>query len=140
VLAQHWEQRHPDHATASRLVYDACFVAGLRNYRPELGPAFRPAKVAYATSMTEALEVTPSFVVDVTATFATKMRAIRAFASQFAAAANETVVLPFDSFQKAVELTARRHGQRIGVEYGEGYVLREPLQVDDLLSLRGRSI
>jgi hypothetical protein len=26
------------------------------------------------------------------------------------------------------------------VEYGEGYVLREPLQVDDLLSLRGRSI
>jgi bacillithiol biosynthesis deacetylase BshB1 len=140
VLAQHWEQRHPDHATASRLVYDACFVAGLRNYRPDLGPAFRPAKVAYATSMTEALEVTPSFVVDVTATFATKMRAIRAFASQFAAAADEAVALPFDSFQKAVELTARRHGQRIGVEYGEGYVLREPLQVDDLLSLRGRSI
>lgn len=140
VLAQHWEQRHPDHATASRLVYDACFVAGLRNYRPDLGPAFRPAKVAYATSMTEALEVTPSFVVDVTATFAIKMRAIRAFASQFAAAADETVALPFDGFQKAVELTARRHGQRIGVEFGEGYVLREPLQVDDLLSLRGRSI
>ncbi len=39
VLTQHWEQRHPDHAAASRLVYDACFVAGLRNYRPDLGSA-----------------------------------------------------------------------------------------------------
>ena len=42
VLLQHWRQRHPDHAAASRIVYDACFLAGLRNYRPDLGPAFRP--------------------------------------------------------------------------------------------------
>lgn len=140
VLTQHWEQRHPDHTTASRLVYDACFVAGLRNYRPDLGAAFRPAKVAYATSMTEAVEVVPSFVVDITATFETKMRAIRAFVSQFEPVPGETVNLPFDRFQKAVEITARRHGQRIGVEYGEGFVLREPLQVDDLLSLHGRSL
>ena len=42
VMLQHWEQRHPDHAAASRIVYDACFLAGLRNYRPDLGPAFRP--------------------------------------------------------------------------------------------------
>ena len=27
VLLQHWEQRHPDHAAASRLVYDARFMA-----------------------------------------------------------------------------------------------------------------
>ena len=39
VVTQHWEQRHPDHAMASRLVYDACFMAGLRNYRP--GPRGR---------------------------------------------------------------------------------------------------
>ena len=42
VILQHWEQRHPDHAAASRIVYDACFLAGLRNYRPDLGAAFRP--------------------------------------------------------------------------------------------------
>jgi len=140
VITQHWEQRHPDHAVASRLVYDACFMAGLRNYRPDLGAAFRPRKVVYATSMTEAVEVTPSFVVDITATFATKMQAIRAFASQFEPASGETVALPFERFQQSVDLTARRHGQRIGVAYGEGFVTREPVEVEDLLALRGHSI
>ena len=140
VILQHWQQRHPDHAAASRLVYQAAFVAGLRNYRPELGDAFRPRKLAYAVTMTETNELPPTFVVDVTATFDLKMKAIRAFASQFTAPAGETVALPFDSFQDAVELAARRHGQRIGVRYGEGFVTREPVTVTDLLSLGGSSI
>jgi LmbE family N-acetylglucosaminyl deacetylase len=140
VVLQHWEQRHPDHATASRLIYDAAFIAGLRNYRPELGAAYRPRKLVYATSMTEATEVPPSFVVDITPVWEVKMAAIRAFASQFTATAGETVPLPFDNFQRAVETTARRHGQRIGVEYGEGFVTREPLLVDDLMGLLGHSI
>jgi hypothetical protein len=39
-----------------------------------------------------------------------------------------------------VELAARRHGQRINVERGEGFITREPLAVDDLLALGGSSI
>jgi len=140
VVTQHWDQRHPDHAMASHLVYDACFMAGLRNYRPDLGDAFRPRKVIFATSMTEAIEAAPTFVVDITKTFELKMRAIRAFASQFAPAPGETVSLPFDRFQQSVELTARRHGQRIGVTFGEGFVTREPVEVTDLVALSGRSI
>jgi N-acetylglucosamine malate deacetylase 1 len=140
VVTQYWEQRHPDHSAAGRLVYDACFVAGLRNYRPDLGAAWRPLKVVYALSMTEAAETAPSFVVDITATWATKLRAIQAFESQFKAGPGESVSLPFDRFQHAVELTARRHGQRIGVEFGEGFLTREPLRVDDLLSLDVSSI
>jgi N-acetylglucosamine malate deacetylase 1 len=140
VVTQYWEQRHPDHAAASRLVYDASFVAGLRNYRTDLGAAWRPLKVVYALSMTEVAETAPSFVVDITATWPTKLKAIRAFASQFTAAAGETVSLPFDRFQKAIELTARRHGQRIGVEFGEGFLTREPLRLDDLMTLDVSSI
>jgi N-acetylglucosamine malate deacetylase 1 len=140
VILPHWEQRHPDHATASRLVYDACFLAGLRNHRPDLGEAFRPSKLVYALGTTEQTEVAPTLVVDITTVWEVKLRAIRAFASQFTKSDGETVPLPFDRFQQAVELAARRQGQRIGVEYGEGFVTREPLQVDDLLTLRGRSI
>jgi bacillithiol biosynthesis deacetylase BshB1 len=140
VLLQHWEQRHPDHAAASRIVYDACFLAGLRNYRPDLGPPFRPAKLAYTVTMTEANDLSPSFVVDVTAFWETKLRAISAFGSQFAPAPGEAGPLPLDRFKEAVELAGRRHGQRIGVRYGEGFVTREPLAVDDLLALGGSSI
>jgi bacillithiol biosynthesis deacetylase BshB1 len=140
VITQYWEQRHPDHSAAGRLVYDACFVAGLRAYRPDLGAPWRPVKIVYALSMTEAAEAAPTFVVDITATWATKLQAIRAFSSQFTRGEAETVPLPFDRFQQAVETTARRHGQRIGVEYGEGFLTREPMRVDDLMALDVPSI
>jgi bacillithiol biosynthesis deacetylase BshB1 len=139
VLLQHWAQRHPDHAAASRLVYDAAFVAGLRAYRPELGPAFRPAKLVYALPTTEGAEAAPSFVVDISETFDTKMRAIAAYVSQFAPAPGEAASLPLDRFRENVELAARRNGQRIKVRYGEAFVTREPLEVRDLLSLSGSS-
>src|SRR5262249_51776757 len=40
VILPHWEQRHPDHTAAGRLVYAASFLAGLRNYRTDVGAAF----------------------------------------------------------------------------------------------------
>lgn len=140
VIAQHWDQRHPDHAAASRIVYEASFLAGLKNYKPELGPPFRPFKIAYTPGVTEPAEIPPSFVVDITSAWDTKMKAIRAFASQFTPEPGETVSLPFDRFQHAVEVHARRQGQRIGVDFGEAFVTRETLQVEDLLSLRVPSI
>lgn len=140
VLLQHWEQRHPDHRTASQIVYDASFLAGLRSYRPDLGAAFRPSKLAYSVTMTEATEARPSFVVDVSEVWDTKLAAIAAFASQFTPAPGESVALPFDRFRDAVELAGRRHGQMIGVRYGEGFVTKEPLAVDDVAALAGASL
>ena len=139
VLLQHWEQRHPDHAAAGRLVYDAAFVAGLRGYRPELGTAFRPRKLVYALPTTEGAEIVPSFVVDITATFEIKMRAIAAFESQFTPARGEGATLPLDRFRENMELAARRNGQRIRVRYGEAFATREPVEVQDLLALGGSS-
>jgi hypothetical protein len=46
------------------------------------------------------------------------------------------VTLPFDRFQEAIELAGRLQGQRIGVTFGEGFVTREPLALDDLLRHR----
>jgi bacillithiol biosynthesis deacetylase BshB1 len=140
VLLQHWEQRHPDHAAASRIVYDACFLAGLKSYRPDLGPASRPRKLIYALSTTESVEIHPTFVVDITSVWETKAKAIAAFASQFTPSGDEPVALPLDRFRQAMELAARRHGQRIAVEYGEAFVTREPVAVSDVMSLGGRSI
>jgi bacillithiol biosynthesis deacetylase BshB1 len=135
VILQHWEQRHPDHTAASRLVYAASFVAGLKNYRPDLGPPFRPSKLVYAQAVTDSQDQAPTFVVDITAVWETKLKAIAAFSSQFKPEPGETVALALDSFRHNVELSARRLGQKIGVTYGEGFVTREAMRVEDLLSL-----
>jgi bacillithiol biosynthesis deacetylase BshB1 len=140
VILPHEEQRHPDHSAASRIVYEASFLAGLRNYRPDLGAAFRPFKLVYALSVTEAVDVSPSFVVDVTATWEQKRRAVAAFASQFSPRPGEAGPSALDLFQSNMELAARRQGQRIGVPFGEGFVVREPLAVADLSALSVRSI
>ena len=87
----------------------------------------------------KAARSTPSFVVDVTATWPKKLAAIAAFESQFTAGPGETVSLPFDRFRENAELAGRRSGARIGVLYGEAFVTREPLVVDDLLALGGGS-
>jgi bacillithiol biosynthesis deacetylase BshB1 len=139
VLLQHWEQRHPDHANASRIVYEASFLAGLRNYRPDLGPAFRPTKLVYALRVTEASEGRPTFVVDVTDFWETKLRAIAASPRPVRGGGGARAPPPLDRFHDAVEISGRRHGQRIGVRYGEGFATREPLAVGDLLALGGSS-
>jgi len=140
VLLPHWEQRHPDHTATSRMVYDACFVAGLRNYRTDLGIAFRPAKLVYVPAVTEAVETPPTFVVDVTSVWDVKRRALDAYGSQFRPVGADAGANPLDGFQAAAELSARRAGQRIGVRYGEGFVTREPLVVADLVALGGQSL
>jgi hypothetical protein len=68
----------------------------------------------------------------------TKLKAIAAFASQFAAGPGETGAQTLDRFREGVELSGRRHGQQIGVRYGEGLVTKEPLAVDDVAALAGR--
>jgi bacillithiol biosynthesis deacetylase BshB1 len=49
VILPYWEGRHPDHYTAAQLGFEACFVAGLRNY-PLGGEAYRPFKILYAAA------------------------------------------------------------------------------------------
>jgi N-acetylglucosamine malate deacetylase 1 len=135
VILPHWEQRHPDHRTASQLIYDAAFLAGLKNYRPDLGPGFRPHKLLYALAVADLHDVTPTVIVDVTAFWPAKMAAITAFKSQFVPPPGETTPLALDRFREAVELHGRRQGQRIGAAYGEGFVVKEPISLDDLRSL-----
>ena len=62
VILPYWEGRHPDHYTAATLGYEACFVAGLKNY-PLEGEAFRPFKILYAAAYAD---VRPTFAVDIT--------------------------------------------------------------------------
>jgi bacillithiol biosynthesis deacetylase BshB1 len=139
VILPYWEARHPDHYHASTLGYEGCFLAGLKAL-PITGEAFRPFKILYATSFAD---VRPSFVVDITKEFERRRKAIRAFASQFRRVQGESkgrVFLAIDRLEEEMNQLARHYGQMIGVKYGEGFVTKEPMQVEDVMELLVRSI
>jgi bacillithiol biosynthesis deacetylase BshB1 len=139
VILPYWDGRHPDHYTASKLGYEACFLAGLRNY-PLEGEAFRPFKILYAAAYAEAR---PTFAVDITAQYATRRRAILAYASQFRPPRGERhskVYLPLDELEERMSLQARHYGRMIGVKYAEGFVLKEIMAVEDVVELPVRSV
>jgi N-acetylglucosamine malate deacetylase 1 len=139
VILPYWEARHPDHYNASTLGYEGCFLAGLKQL-PLEGEPHRPFKILYATSFEG---MTPSFVVDVTRQYEARRRAILAYGSQFRPAKSERrqrVYLAIDELDPKMELLARHYGQLIGVKYGEPFLQKELMAVEDVVELPVRSI
>src|ERR1700676_4909396 len=141
VILPYWEGRHPDHYMAGRLGYEGCFLAGLKQL-PIEGEAFRPFKILYSTVYYR--EVRPTFVVDISPYFDTRYRAILAYHSQFRPKGGKDkktkVDIPLDRLHHEVNLVARYYGQMAGVEYAEPFLVKEVMQVEDVVDLPVRSI
>jgi len=131
----HWpEARHPDHAAASALGHDACFIAGLKR-APIDGEPHRPNKVLYALTYQE-VHVKPTFVVDISAFMERKLEAVFAFHSQLA---NRTALGDVLGGNRPIREQILAHhahyGSYIRVPYGEPFYTRETMAVEDVVSL-----
>lgn len=139
IIAPWPDERHPDHARAGRLVTDAWFYSGLRKI--ETGrDAYRPDAVIYYM---QNYVQHPSFVVDITAVHEKKMEAVRAYGSQvYNPESDEPLtIIAKKSFLDWIEGRARHFGALIGVEFGEGFMTKQPPRVDDLVAAyRGREV
>jgi bacillithiol biosynthesis deacetylase BshB1 len=137
VIIPSGNQRHPDHSAAGEIGYRGCFLAGLEKM-PIDGEPYRPRKIYYSCSF---LDVRPSFVVDISDQFERKCRAVACYKSQFKEMEGKREVYPparniFDY----MEIQNRRYGYMIGAKYGEAFVQKEMLTIDDPLKLQGKSI
>lgn len=138
VFANAPVERHPDHGRSSKLVRDACFLAGLRRVETELDgepqAPWRPARVFFYI---QDYLLTPSFVVDITPFFEQKIAAIRAFGSQFhdPNSKEPETMLTRPDFLNFIEARARDYGHIIGATFGEGFISETPLKVSNLLDL-----
>ena len=132
VFAPWPDERHPDHARTGRLVTDAWFYAGLRKLETNF-PAHRPQAVIYYL---QNYMVTPSFVVDVSKTWKTKVRAMAAFKSQFFDPKSKAprTFISEQTFVEMIEARGRHFGALIGAHYGEAYVTKQPPRVDDVVA------
>ena len=138
VLAPYWEDRHPDHYHTSRLVQEASLLAGLKKIATEQD-AYRPRRVIYYPCW---FEFEPSFVVDVSECQEVKMKAIQAYRSQFhhqekESYGQEETLISRPEFLENIVIRAKRYGSSIGAAYGEAFLVREPLRVDDPIAFFG---
>ncbi len=137
VILPYWKQRHPDHSTAGDIGYRGCFLAGLSKMRIP-GDAYRPRKIIYSTSFTETEH---AFIVDITEQYKRKCEAVACYKTQFEEKPGQREVYPpaRDIFDY-MEIRNRQYGYMIGVRYGEAFIQKEMLSVEDPLKLPGKSI
>jgi bacillithiol biosynthesis deacetylase BshB1 len=137
VILPYWEGRHPDHYRASELGYEACFLAGLKKL-DEYSEPHRPYKVIYASLYAN---VTPSFVVDISSQFEARMAALLSYKSQYGSQDEGGGLFPQEQeIRERLGAIARFYGNLIGVKYGEPFVVKETMQVDDIVNMGVRSI
>ena len=131
VAVPYWSDRHPDHVAASHLLTEAAFNAGLRRY-PAEGEAWKADWICYYFINDSA---PPSFVVDVSAHYDRKRRALECHASQLGATARGAVATRLNTplFRQLIESRDAQFGALAGVEWAEGFVVREPMVRADLM-------
>jgi bacillithiol biosynthesis deacetylase BshB1 len=159
VILPYWKGRHPDHYTCSTLGYEACFLAGLTKLQIQesapagsgpLDPAdlddlndlarrpHRPFKIVYATLY---YDIRPSFVVDITDQFETRLESLFAYKSQYTDQAAGSQDFPAHAeIRERVEAMARFYGLLAGVKYAEPFLQKEVGLVEDLLMIPVKSV
>ena len=135
AIVPYWEARHPDHYHAGEMAYEACFLAGLKKLDESSEP-HRPFKVVYSSLYAN---VTPSFVVDISAQFERRMAALLSYQSQYGGGEGSDLFPDEQEIRERLGAIARFYGNLIGVKYGEPFVVKETMRVDDLVALGVRS-
>ena len=137
VILPYWQARHPDHYRAGEMGYEACFLAGLKTLDEHSEP-HRPFKILYASVYAD---VKPSFIADISSQFERRMAALLSYKSQYGAAGAGSDLFPQETeIRERLGAIARFYGNQIGVKYGEPFVVKEAIRIDDIVSMPVRSI
>jgi len=133
VFAPYFNDRHPDHIDVSILIKRAVFSSGLEKFKTSVSGKsqlpYRPKKIFYYMQ-TYIFE--PSFIVDISEHFQTKMKSCTAFKSQFhnPSLRKEDTFISKPEFLDYVEARAKFYGFQIRKKYGEPFYCEEDIEYD----------
>ncbi|HEY3287344.1 MAG TPA: bacillithiol biosynthesis deacetylase BshB1 [Gemmatimonadaceae bacterium] len=135
VIAPAPRGRHPDHRIAAQMIRDGCFLAGIRKVDAHSEP-HRPRKLLHAITFRED-HVKPTFVVDISADFETKLRAVACYESQFEGVIQAGEVYPTGApLADVIRHQSAHYGSLIRCAYGEPFWTQETMRVDDVMDLQ----
>ena len=124
VFANSIDDRHPDHAKASKLVSDACFLSGLVKIETSLdNESQKPWRPKHIFNYIQWKHITPAFVVDVSDFMEKKIEACLAYKTQFYDPNSTEPMTPIASkdFLESLTYRAQDLGRLSGVDYAEGF-------------------
>ncbi|QDP85011.1 bacillithiol biosynthesis deacetylase BshB1 [Chryseobacterium sp. SNU WT5] len=130
VFANSIDDRHPDHAKASKLVSDACFLSGLVKIETtldrEIQQAWRPKQIFHYIQWKH---ITPDFVVDISDFMPRKIEACLAYKTQFYDPTSTEPMTPISSkdFLESLTYRAQDLGRLSGVAFAEGFTTEKLL-------------
>lgn len=133
VFAPFYNDRHPDHIGASKLIKRAMFVSGLEKIKTSESEiaqrAYRPAKLFYYM---QTYTFEPSFIVDISNFFEMKMKAVWAYSTQFHnPESNEPeTFISSPEFIEYVDARAKFYGFQIGKKFGEPFYCEEKIELN----------
>lgn len=133
ILANAFEDRHPDHGRSAKLVADAAFLSGLRKIETmddgQLQDIWKPS---YVFHYIQDRFIQPSFVVDISAYMDQKMESVLAYSTQFFNPdLNEPqTYISSSQFLETVKARALMMGKRIGVAFAEGFYTEKTVGVN----------
>ena len=133
IFGPFYEDRHPDHEGVSRIVKSAMFFSGAGKYttieNEKEQTAYRPSKLFYYM---QAYKFKPSFIVDISEHFETKMKSVYAYKTQFydPSSTEPSTYISDPKFVKYLEARSRFYGFQIGKEYGEPFFSEEDVELD----------
>ncbi|MDQ7817184.1 MAG: bacillithiol biosynthesis deacetylase BshB1 [Melioribacteraceae bacterium] len=133
IFAPYFNDRHPDHIGTSQLVKEAFFFSGLSKIvtddNDKIQIPYRSRKLFYYMQM---FEFKPTFIVDISSTFDTKMKSIHAFDTQFhnPKSIEPETFISQPNFLKYLEARAKVYGFKIGRNYGEPFYCEEEIELD----------
>jgi bacillithiol biosynthesis deacetylase BshB1 len=141
VICNAIEDRHIDHARASQLVSDACFLSGLikidTKHEDQDGwqEPWRPKAVYHYIQWKD---LPPDVAVDISGYMEVKMASVLAYATQFYDPDSEEPETPISSknFTDSVEYRSRNLGRLVGCEFAEGFTVERCPAVESLLDLK----
>jgi N-acetylglucosamine malate deacetylase 1 len=122
ICAPYWEDAHPDHTAATKLVEDARFWSKLSKSDIP-GTPFHPARILYYFCVHLRIVERPSFVMDISDQLEAKVSAMRAYRSQLVENQPEGKPGVIDS----VCDRTRFWGHLVGVGHAEPFASREPV-------------
>ena len=127
IFAPYWEDAHPDHVAATRLVEDARFWSKLSKSDIP-GTPFHPARILYYFSVHLRIVERPSVVLDISDQLEAKVAALRCYRSQLVD--NQPAGRP--GVIDSVCDRTRFWGHMAGVLHAEPFASREPVGLSSL--------